>query len=72
MAILVCNLVLNLEILLEFIVIFNHFVSSSFKVVDERTGAFLLESFTIVVQKEVRTVFGSAKGAFEDDSILQF
>ena len=42
LAILVGNLVLNLEILLEFIVIFDHLVSSPLEVVNEGTGTFLL------------------------------
>ena len=57
--------VLHTEVLLELVVVLNHFVSSPFQRVDKRTRALALERVALRVSQEVRTVLARAERALE-------
>ena len=67
----ISDTVLYSQVLLELVVILNHFVPSSFKLMDERTSAFGLVSVAGGASEEVGTVLAGTKGALKGRAVIE-
>jgi len=63
------NLALNREVVLELVVVLDHFVTAALESMDERAGALGFLRLTLRIGKEVGTVLAGAEGASQSVAV---